>query len=105
MSEYTYILHQWRIRCLNTLRYQMIVDLNPPSTIQHKDVYNVLSILGGYETLHTTQTSTCPLSLITYRLKSVHLEYYLTLRHSAILWKFTTPGIKALLQQLIVIFQ
>jgi len=83
MSENTYILHRWRIRCLDILRCQMIIDLNPPSIIQHKEVSSVLSILSDYETLHTTQTLSCPFSLITFPLKSVHLEYYLTLRHSA----------------------
>jgi len=76
MSENTYILHQWRIRCLNTLRCQMIVALNPPSIIQHKEVSSVLSILSGYRTLHTTQTLSCLLSLIAHPLNSVHLEYF-----------------------------
>jgi len=103
MSENTYILHQWRIRCLNIVRCQMIVALNPPSTIQHKEVSSVLSILSGYGTTH--QTLSCPLSLIAHPLNSVHLEYFLTLRHSAILWRFAMPGMKALLQQFSMIFQ
>ena len=81
-------------------------DRSPESTIDNStQVSSVLSTLSGYGTLYTTQTLSCPLSLIAYPLNSVHLEYYLTLRHSAILWRFVMPGIEALLQQFSVIFQ
>jgi hypothetical protein len=74
-------------------------------TVKHEDVSSAPSTLSGYETLHSTETLICPSSLITYPLKSVRLEYYLTLRHNVILWRFGIPGIMTLFQRISVILQ
>ena len=51
---------------------------------------------------HTPQNTQLSIifGIFTYPLKSVHLEYNLTLRSNIILWRFLMPARTALIQQL-----